>query len=128
MIQAEILPADMKVLMNHIYEFKKGVRNMILFTFNQRYKDYAEKRLQSNGISYIIQPVGNDRLNLFFGKRECLDAIRMMVTRPLNQLTPEEDFISVPCWVMTSVRSANGIGTERTVVPSVSVRTINGHW
>ena len=93
MIQAEILPADMKVLMNHIYEFKKGVRNMILFTFNQRYKDYAEKRLQSNGISYIIQPVGNDRLNLFFGKRECLDAIRMMVTRPLNQLTPEEDFI-----------------------------------
>jgi hypothetical protein len=93
MLQAEILPADMKVLMNHIYEFKKGVRNMILFTFNQRYKDYAEKRLQSNGISYIIQPVGNDRLNLFFGKRECLDAIRMMVTRPLNQLTPEEDFI-----------------------------------
>ena len=93
MLQAEIIPADMKVLMNHIYEFKKGVRNMILFTFNQRYKDYAEKRLQSNGISYIIQPVGNDRLNLFFGKRECLDAIRMMVTRPLNQLTPEEDFI-----------------------------------
>ena len=93
MIQAEILPADMKVLMNHIYEFKKGVRNMILFTFNQRYQDYAEKRLQSNGIRYIIQPVGNDRLNLFFGKRECLDAIRMMVTRPLNQLTPEEDFI-----------------------------------
>ena len=80
MIQAEILPADMKVLMNHIYEFKKGVRNMILFTFNQRYKDYAEKRLQSNGISYIIQPVGNDRLNLFFGKRECLDAIRASMT------------------------------------------------
>ncbi|MCR4852948.1 MAG: DUF2023 family protein [Prevotella sp.] len=93
MTQAEILPADMKVLMNHIYEFKKGVRQMVLFTFNQRYEEFAVKRLRSNGISYIIQPVGNNRLNLFFGRRECLDAIRLIVTRPLNQLSPEEDFI-----------------------------------
>ena len=93
MQQAEILPADMKVLMNHIYELKKGVRNMVLFTFNKRYEEYALRRLERQGINYIVQPVGNDRLNLFFGKRECLDAIRVMVTRPLNQLSPEEDFI-----------------------------------
>ena len=93
MQQAEILPADMKVLMNHIYELKKGVRNMVLFTFNKRYETYARTRLEHSGIAYIIQPVGNDRLNLFFGKKQCLDAIRMMVNRPLNQLTPEEDFI-----------------------------------
>lgn len=89
----EIMPADMKVLMNHIYEFKKGVRRMVLFTFNKKYEDYATTRLQKQHISYIIQPVGNDRMNLFFGRKECLDAIRLMVTRPLNQLTPEEDFI-----------------------------------
>ncbi|MDO4160419.1 MAG: DUF2023 family protein [Prevotellaceae bacterium] len=89
----EILPADMKVLMNHIYEFKKGVRQMVLFTFNKKYEDYAIKRLESQNIGYIIQPVGNDRMNLFFGKKECLDAIRLMITRPLNQLSPEEDFI-----------------------------------
>ena len=59
-MQQEIAtPIDLKVLMNHIYEYKKGVR----------------------------------RLNLFFGKKECLDAIRMIVTKPLCQLTPEEDFI-----------------------------------
>ena len=40
-----------------------------------------------------MQPVGNDRVNLFFGRQECLDAIRLMVTRPLNLLSPEEDFI-----------------------------------
>lgn len=93
MKQQEISSIDMKVLMNHIYEYKKGVRRMVLFTFNKRYEQFALTRLQHQDISYIVQPVGNDRLNLFFGRKECLDAIRLMVTRPLNQLTPEEDFI-----------------------------------
>ncbi len=87
------LPEDMKVLVNHIYEFKKGVRRMVLFTFNKRYEQFAVTRLQHQNISYVIQPVGNDRLNLFFGKKECLDAIRLMITKPLCQFTPEEDFI-----------------------------------
>lgn len=87
------LPEDMKVLVNHIYEFKKGVRRMVLFTFNKRYEQFTVTRLQHQNISYVIQPVGNDRLNLFFGKKECLDAIRLMITKPLCQLTPEEDFI-----------------------------------
>ena len=86
-------PVDMKVLMNHIYEYKKGVRRMVLFTFNKKYEHIAITRLEHQNISYIIQPVGNDWLNLIFGRKECLDTIRMMVTRPLNQLTPEEDFI-----------------------------------
>lgn len=92
-IITEILPPDMKVLMNHIYEYKKGVRQMVLFTFNKRYEDYATARLKRQNISYIFQPVGNDRINLFFGRKQCLEAIRLMVTRPLSQLTPEEDFI-----------------------------------
>lgn len=90
---ASVMPIDMKVLMNHIYEFKKGVRQMILFTFNKKYETFALERLKRQNIDYIIQPVGNDRLNLFFGKKECMDAVRVMVTRPLNQLTPEEDFM-----------------------------------
>lgn len=90
---AAVMPIDMKVLMNHIYEFKKGVRQMVLFTFNKKYEAFALERLKRQNINYIIQPVGNNRMNLFFGKKECMDAIRLMVTRPLNQLTPEEDFM-----------------------------------
>ena len=86
-------PIDLKVLMNHIYEYQKGVRRMVLFTFNKKYEAFARTRLERQHIEYVIQPVGNDRLNLFFGKRECLDAIRMIVTKPLCQLSPEEDFI-----------------------------------
>ena len=78
---------------NHIYEYQKGVRRMVLFTFNKKYEDFAIRRLESQNIKYVIQPVGNERLNLYFGREECLNAIRMIVTRPLNQLTPEEDFM-----------------------------------
>ena len=93
MQETMLMPIDMKVLMNHIYEFKKSVRQMILFTFYKKYETFALERLKRQNIDYIIQPVGNDRLNLFFGKKECMDAVRVMVTRPLNQLTPEEDFM-----------------------------------
>ena len=93
MTQAEACPIDMKVLMNHIYEYQKGVRRMVLFTFKKEYADFALRRLESQGIDYIVQPVGGDNLNLYFGRRECLDAIRLIVPRPLNQLSPEEDFI-----------------------------------
>ncbi len=87
------MAADMKVLMNHIYEFKKGIRQMVLYTFNKKYEPFVTERLQHQNIPYIIRPVGNDRLNLFFGRKACLDAIRLFVTKPLNQLSPEEDFI-----------------------------------
>lgn len=83
----------MRVLMNHIYEYKKGVRRLVLYTFNQKYVKYAVERLEHQDIEYIIAPLGNDRVNLFFGRKECLDVIRLMVNKPLNMLSPEEDFM-----------------------------------
>ena len=47
MQQSTAVPVDMKVLMNHIYEYKKGVRRMVLFTFNKQYEDVAIRRLES---------------------------------------------------------------------------------
>lgn len=93
MAQTEIIPIDLKVLMNHIYEYKKGVRRMILFTMNKRYEQFAIQRLERQNIPYVLQPAGKNTLNLYFGKKECLDAIRLIATRPLNELTSEEDFI-----------------------------------
>ena len=45
-MQTEILPPDLKVLANHIYEYKKGVRRMVLFTFNKKYEELATARLR----------------------------------------------------------------------------------
>ena len=89
----QVIPAELKVLMNHIYEYKKGVRRMILFTCNRRYEAFAVQRLSRQAIDYVVQPAGKENVNVYFGRRECLDAIRLFVTRPLNELSPEEDFI-----------------------------------
>ena len=91
--RGQAIPAELKVLMNHIYEYKKGVRRMILFTCNRRYEAFAVQRLSRQAIDYVVQPAGKENVNVYFGRRECLDAIRLFVTRPLNELSPEEDFI-----------------------------------
>lgn len=69
---AETISGEMKVLMNHIYEYKKGVRQMVLYTFNKRYEKFAVNRLENQNIDYFIQPVGNNTLNLFFGREACI--------------------------------------------------------
>ena len=89
----QVLPPEMKVLMNHIYEYKKGVRRMVLFTCNRRYEQFATHRLHRQSIDFVVQPAGKENVNIYFGRQECLGAIRQFVTRPLNELSPEEDFI-----------------------------------
>ena len=92
-VTSEAMSPAMKVLMNHIYEYKKGVRRMILFTCNRRFEAFATNRLCRQSIDYVVQPAGKENVNVYFGRKECLHAIRLFVTRPLNELTPEEDFI-----------------------------------
>ena len=86
-------PTEMKVLTNHIYELHKGIRHMILFTCNKKYETMTIERLESQGIPYLVQPAGARNTNVYFGRKECLDAIQLIITRPLNMISPEEDFI-----------------------------------
>lgn len=84
---------EMKVFLNHIYELKKGVRKMVLYTMPRRFEEFALMRLKGQKIDYYVQPVNNSNINIFFGKKECIKAIELMVTRPLNELSAEQDFI-----------------------------------
>lgn len=93
MQETNTVPGELKLFLNHIYEFKKGVRNMVLFTMNRKYEAYALRRLENQHIGYLRQEVDGTKINLFFGKQECLDALKHIINRPLNKLTPEEDFI-----------------------------------
>ena len=47
----------MRVFANHIYEYKKGVRRMVLFTVNNRYVDEAVRRLLYENITFELQEV-----------------------------------------------------------------------
>ena len=86
MATERIIPGEIRIFLNHIYEFKKGVRNMVLYTMSREHEEFAIRRLKNQKISYMIQ-------DLFFGKPECMEAMRHIIIRPLNQLTAEEDFI-----------------------------------
>ena len=84
---------ELMLLSNHIYEYKKGVRPLVLYTMNKAYELVATNKLKAQGISYFLQDVGSGAVNIYFGSKECLDTIEMIVTKPLNKLSPEEDFI-----------------------------------
>ena len=73
MITCNAYPAELKVFLNHVYEYKKGVRNMVLYTTNKKYEEFAVSRLNSQNIDYCIQPIGCNKINLFFGRRECIE-------------------------------------------------------
>ena len=86
-------PSELRIFLNHIYEYQKGVRYLILFTLNREYEDYAVSRLKGQSIDYAVQSIDESKINLYFGRHECIKAIRYILGKPLNKLTPEEDFI-----------------------------------
>lgn len=84
---------QLKILSNYIYEYNKGVRRLVLYTFNRRFLPQTLRRLRSQQIDYHVQEVDERRVNIYFGRPECVRTIRQIITRPLNKLTPEQDFI-----------------------------------
>lgn len=84
---------DLKVFHHHIYEYKKGIRNLILTTEKALYRDHIETRLTNEKIDYIVQEVNADKINVFFGAKDCVDVVKTFVTKKLNELSPEQDFI-----------------------------------
>ncbi len=90
MVKAEY--ADLRVFHHHIYEYKKGIRNLILTTEKGIYRDNIEKRLQNENIDYVVHDIGNGKINVYFGEKPCVDVVRTLNPK-LNKLTPEQDFI-----------------------------------
>ena len=91
MATERIIPGEIRIFLNHIYEFKKGVRNMVLYTMSKEHEEFAIRRLKNQKISYMIQEVGTNKINLFFGKAECMEAMRHIIIRPLWSPFPVGD-------------------------------------
>ena len=93
----EILPAqqmsDLKIFHHHIYEYKKGIRNLILTTERALHREHIEARLASEDIDYVVQVVTDEKINIFFGAKDCVDVVRTFAEKRLNELTCEQDFI-----------------------------------
>ncbi len=83
---------DLRVFHHHIYEFKKGIRNLILTTEKSAYREPIEKKLQHENIDYVIHDIDKNKINVYFGDKSCVDVVRTFNPR-LNELTPEQDFM-----------------------------------
>ena len=84
--------SDLKVFYHHIYEYKKGIRNLILTTEKAEYKNSIENRLNRENIDYVIHDISNNKINVYFGAKECVDVVKTFNSK-LNELTPEQDFM-----------------------------------
>ena len=87
MATERIIPGEIRIFLNHIYEFKKGVRNMVLYTMSREHEEFAIRRLKNQKISYMIQEVGT------------------------NKITSSWE----PCWDTTFANNANGIVIKKKV-------------
>lgn len=83
----------MNIFCHHIYEYKKGLRNLVLHTLPTRCVDAAMKKLDANKIPFIIRRINTEKVNIFFGRKECVKVVESFGDKPLNEFTDGEDFI-----------------------------------
>ncbi|KMQ52554.1 hypothetical protein CHISP_0323 [Chitinispirillum alkaliphilum] len=85
--------SSMGVFIHHIYEYKKGLRSLVLHTTSSLHREFIEAKLSSKGISHIIVPVTRAKINVFFGDPDCIGVLKSFDTLDLSSLTDEQDFI-----------------------------------
>jgi len=90
---ADYKTADMQILIHHVYEYNKGLRSLVLHTMNSCERDKTENLLKRKGISYFLQNVSANKINVFFGKEECIKIVKSFGDRSLSHFSDEQDFI-----------------------------------
>ncbi len=83
----------MDVFHHNLYEYQKGLRNLSLCTLKAKNRQRVEDRLNKEDVAYLIHEIGDDKINVYFGDRECIEVIKSFKKIYLNELTPAEDFI-----------------------------------
>lgn len=83
----------MQVFVHHLYEYKKGLRNLILHTTDISNESAIVAKLKKYDIDFLIQYVGSKKMNIFFGANDCVQVIANFIDKSLSDLTAEEDFI-----------------------------------
>jgi hypothetical protein len=84
---------NMQVFYHHVYEYQKGLRDLILHTTVISDLEEIKKVLEGRNISYTIQHLKNGHMNVFFGSDICINVIMEIGKTSLVDYTPEEDFI-----------------------------------
>ncbi len=84
----------MKILTHHIYEYQKGLRNLVMHTLPACLQVQVTGKLDRYGIDFHIHGGGKDKIIVFFGSPASVAVVRHLIRgRKFCELTPEEDFV-----------------------------------
>jgi len=83
---------ELQVFYHHIYEYKKGLRNLVLTTEKSQNRKIIENRLVREKISYVINEINPDKINVYFGNANCIEIVANFNPK-LNGISNEEDFM-----------------------------------
>ena len=83
----------MEVFRHHIYEFKKGLRNLILHTAPASDVPEITRTLEGQRIAYKLSYLPNGHVNVFFGHPDCIKVVELFGDKSLSEYSKEEDFI-----------------------------------
>lgn len=83
----------LQVFHHHIYEYKKGLRNLVLYTDKAVYRPEIEARLEREKVAYTIHEINHEKINVYFGALNCVNVVKSFHTHKLNELSAEQDFI-----------------------------------
>ncbi len=85
--------ADLQVLLHHIYEYKKGLRSLVLHTMSTSQEDLALDLLKRRKIPFYSVRVSSKKLNIFFGEAASVKIVQSFGDISLSKLSDEQDFI-----------------------------------
>lgn len=83
----------MQIFNTYFYEVSKGTKPVALVTCEFSLTDKILSKLKRENVPFFMQKLSDFKANIFFGKKECIDVIKKFLNKPLNMLTPAEDFI-----------------------------------
>ncbi|WP_322516736.1 DUF2023 family protein [Rhodopseudomonas palustris] len=90
---AELNCAALQIFNHHLYELSKGIRPLALMTMTVEAAAPVLGRLQGRGIAHYVHEACPDRVNVVFGSRLAVKAVRRFLVGPLCELSAEHDFM-----------------------------------
>ncbi len=75
----------MRILAHPIHDYEKGLRSLVLHTL--------PALMEAQGIVFHVKPAGAAKINIFFSDPDCVEIVKRVCRKPLQTLTPKEDFI-----------------------------------
>lgn len=83
---------ELSVFKHHIYEYQKGLRNLVLATEKTKNEETIRQILERREIAYVIHKMSDKKINVYFGEPACVEVIKTLNPK-LNEISPAEDFI-----------------------------------